>query len=64
MVIDRSGEFAIRWHERAMLISSRPDVLDARLNRAFSPDPRFLLVNVAHRESLEAFKAASGEAEF
>jgi hypothetical protein len=43
---------------------SRCNPITTRLHRALSPDSRFQLVNVAHWESLEAYLAATADAEF
>src|SRR5262249_5102337 len=55
--------FIAGWRERAALMSSKPGFPDARLHRATSPQTRFQLVNVAHRETREAMHAATEAAQ-
>jgi heme-degrading monooxygenase HmoA len=56
--------FIARWRERAALMSTKPGFLDSRLHRALSSQTRFQLVNVAHWESREAYRAATADTEF
>jgi len=56
--------FIAHWRERAALMSTKPGFLDSRLHRALSSQTRFQLVNVAHRESREAWQAATADTEF
>lgn len=56
--------FVAGWRERAELMSAKPGCLGTRLHRAISPGARFQLVNVARRESREAFRAATADPGF
>jgi hypothetical protein len=55
--------FGAQWRERAALMSTKPGFLDTRLHRALSPQTRFQPVNVAHRETREASRAATADTE-
>ncbi|MBN6041174.1 antibiotic biosynthesis monooxygenase [Amycolatopsis sp. 195334CR] len=56
---DRVDEFVGHWRERAELLRGAPGFRDVRLHRALLPDSRFQLVNVAHWDSEEEWRAAT-----
>ncbi|MEV6386515.1 antibiotic biosynthesis monooxygenase family protein [Nocardia xishanensis] len=61
---DRIEEFLPHWLGRAELISKAPGFRDNRLHRAVDADTRFQLVDIAHWDSAEAWRAATGDPSF
>ncbi|MGI8329960.1 antibiotic biosynthesis monooxygenase family protein [Actinomadura scrupuli] len=62
--VDLLDDFVSDWRERALIMSSLPGFRDFRMHRAISADFRFQLVNVAHWDSLESYRAAMANPEF
>ncbi|WP_431970585.1 antibiotic biosynthesis monooxygenase family protein [Nocardia sp. bgisy134] len=60
----RIDEFLPHWLGRAELMSQAPGFRDNRLHRAVNPDTRFQLVNIAHWDSAEAWRAAGDDPRF
>jgi heme-degrading monooxygenase HmoA len=60
----RVDAFIANWRNRAVLLTSKPGLLDSRLHRALSDQARFQLINVAHWESHDAFHMATEDTEF
>ncbi|WP_435592422.1 antibiotic biosynthesis monooxygenase family protein [Nocardia sp. bgisy118] len=61
---ERIDEFLPHWLGRAELMSQAPGFRDNRLHRAVNPDTRFQLVNIAHWDSAEAWRAAGDDPRF
>ena len=60
----RVEEFLAHWRARAELAAGAPGFRDARLHRALDPHTRFQLVNIAHWDSAEAWRAAVDDPRF
>lgn len=61
---DQVDTFAEGWRERERFMSTMPGFRDSTLHRAVSGDARFQVVNVAHWDSADAFRAATAHPEF
>jgi heme-degrading monooxygenase HmoA len=61
---DQVREFIAQWRARAEIMAAAPGFRDTRLHRAFSPQARFQLVNVAHWDSQADLDAAQGSGAF
>jgi heme-degrading monooxygenase HmoA len=64
MPVEQIDTFIVRWRERAKIMSTAPGFRDSRLHRALSPRTCFQIVNVAHRDSRQAWEAAAANPEF
>jgi heme-degrading monooxygenase HmoA len=64
MPADRIDEFVTHWHGRASLMAQAPGFRDNRLHRAVDPQARFQLVNIAHWDSPDAWRAAGNNPAF
>ncbi|WP_330230664.1 antibiotic biosynthesis monooxygenase [Nocardia sp. NBC_00508] len=56
---DAVDSFAVGWSDRARLMRSAPGFRDVRLHRAVTAEARFRLVNIAHWDSVAAWRAAA-----
>lgn len=61
---DRIDGFLTDWVDRAELMSKAPGFRDSRLHRAIADDTHFQLVNVAHWDSAQAWRAAIEDPRF
>ncbi|RDI46748.1 antibiotic biosynthesis monooxygenase [Nocardia mexicana] len=61
---ERIDEFLPHWRGRAELMSEVPGFRDNRLHRAVDRDTHFQLVNIAHWDSAEAWRAAGDDPRF
>lgn len=59
ILANQVDEFVENWRERAELLRDAPGFRDVRLHRAVLPESRFQLVNVAHWDSEEEWRAAT-----
>ena len=62
--VARIDEFIGHWHTRAGLMSRAPGFRDHRLHRAIDPGVRFPLVDIAHWDGEQAWRAAGASPEF
>ncbi len=62
--MERINTFIAHWRKRAKLMSTAPGLRDSRLHRALSSRTRSQIVNVAHRDSRQAWEAAAANPEF
>ncbi|MEV0251990.1 antibiotic biosynthesis monooxygenase family protein [Nocardia sp. NPDC050712] len=61
---EKVEEFIAHWHGRAELMSHASGFRDNRLHRTTEPGAQFALVNVAHWDSADAWRAAGANPAF
>jgi heme oxygenase (mycobilin-producing) len=57
-------EFLQRWGKHAEALIHEPGFIRTKLHRSLDPEAQFNFINVAHWESVEAFRKAIGRPEY
>ena len=55
----KETEAVLFWQQAADFMRDQPGYISTALHKSILPDAKFKLINVAHWESVEAFKKAS-----
>lgn len=59
----REAEFIQIWNKTGQSLKNASGFIDAKLHRSLDPNARFQFINVAHWESVDAYRAAISEHE-